>query len=229
MKHLKRYGLVALTAGLALATAGASSASALALPEILPLSTLERDWTGGSDSSPTQIELLNASFNISCKQMPTTAAEFAGKPLGPIHIEFKECKSSMAVACTGLGDAAGVILVLGQWHLVFDKISGELLPAKLFLFETIHFSCAALVLVIVTGELVCLDLEATVSKTTHLYHCIVEGSGSTERQQDKAYFNETGQSVPAELACSINEAAAAPCFALWLATTIYSEPVDADI
>jgi hypothetical protein len=47
----------------------------------------------------------------------------------------------------------------------------ELTTATVFLTELTHFSCTALVLVEVKGEVVCLDLKPTENTATHSFHC----------------------------------------------------------
>jgi hypothetical protein len=222
MRRFKLLGL-ALMAVFIAAVAVASTASA-ALPKILPETGAARNWTGGSDG--TVIELLAANI-VKCAEAPATGTQEANKPLGTFHIEFKNCTTEKgAVKCTGLGDAAGVILTLGTWHSVFDNLT-TLSAALLFLLEKVHFSCSALVLVLVSGELVCLWLEPTSKKATHLFHCVQTATGG---QEDKHYFNEAGTEVLAGLTCSTNEAAKEEaCFELALGTQTFTEEVSMDI
>ena len=43
--------------------------------------------------------------------------------LGLFHLHFKGCiVPETAKKCETAGDEAGVILVLGSWHLVYDKL-----------------------------------------------------------------------------------------------------------
>jgi hypothetical protein len=231
MRRLKLLGL-ALVAVFASAAALATSASALELPENLPVSAVTRNWTGASDGAKP--ELLAPGLKITCESAPATGTEEPGKPLGLFHIEFKGCVSA-GVACTGLGEAAGVILTLGTWHLVFDKVtSTELLTAVLFLPETTHFSCSALVLTEVLGSLLCLHLKPTESNVTHLFHCNVEGAGETEKQEDTKWcMKDVGgvctEELTAQLLCSINHAAEKACFELALGSVTYTEKIFADI
>jgi hypothetical protein len=100
---------VVLVAMLASGAALAASALALELPENLPASAVTRTWTGASDGAA--IEFLGPGFKLTCESAPATGTEEPGKPLGLFHMELKGCVSA-GVACTGLGEAAGVILAL---------------------------------------------------------------------------------------------------------------------
>jgi hypothetical protein len=220
MRQFKLLGLTLMAVFVA-AVAVASTASA-ALPVNLPLSAKARPWTGTNIGN---VELLQPGQNtVTCTEAPATGEEEAGKPLGPFHIEFKNC-SAAGQKCTGLGDAAGVILTLGTWHLVFDNLT-TLSTALLFLIEHVHFSCTALILVLVLGELLCLHLKPTEKAFTHSFHCVQTGT----KQEDETYFNEAGTAVNnVTLLCSVNEAEEKPCFELALGSTTYKEEISADI
>jgi hypothetical protein len=227
---MQRFKLLGLALVAVFASAAALSTSAFsALPQNLPEVAFERTWTGASDGEGTDAEpkLLSGASEVKCKEAPATGTEESKKPLGLLHITFKGCKGFGGVACTGLGDAAETILALGSWHLVFDKLGAELLTAVLILTEHVHFSCSALVLVLVLGALVCLHLKPTESNTTHLFHCVIQANGE---QEDKTYEDANGNSVTAILLCSINEAATEePCAELALGSVTYLEKIFADI
>jgi len=229
---MQRFKLLGLALVAVFASAAALSTSAFsALPVNLPAEGIERTWTGANDGSgaTAEPELLATGLSpVKCKESPATGTEEAGKPLGLFHIEFKGCTAEKGIAkCTGLGDASGVILVLGSWHLVFDKLGTgeELLTAVLFLPEHIHFTCA-IVLVLVLGALVCLHLKPTELNKTHLFHCVEEVNGE---QEDKTYDDENGNPVTAILLCSISEAAEKPCAELALGSVTYIPAIFADI
>jgi hypothetical protein len=221
MGRAKLLGL-ALVAVFAASIAMTAVASAANLPENLPTST-ERTWKGEAEEK-TELETVSGS-KVTCTGAGAEGNEEAGKPLGSFHITFSGC-ASLGQSCTGLGDTtAGTILVLGTWHLVFDKKTPELLTAVLFLIEHVHFSCSALVLVEVLGSVLCLELKVTEKSTTHLFHCIQ----SKGVQEDKSYFNEAGTEVAAGLKCSINHAAEQECGQLGLAKVTYGVEIFADI
>jgi len=104
-------------------------------------------------------------------------------PLGKFQMHFTGCKDKgTGATCTGLGEAAGVSLVGGTWHLVWDEKAGsafELTVATLFLLNAAHFNCTALVLLKLEGEQLCLDLDPLTLSKTHEFHCIVKKA--TER------------------------------------------------
>jgi hypothetical protein len=221
MRRFKLLGL-ALMAVLIAAVAVVGTASA-ALPKILPESGVARNWTG---SNTGNVEVLGSGIAVICTEAPAIGTQEANKPLGSFHIELKNCTSEKgAVKCTGLGDSAGVILVLGMWHSVFDNLS-SLSAAMLFLLEKVHFNCTVLILVLVSGELVCLWLRPTESAATHSFHCVATSAG---KQEEEAYFNEAGTEVKAALMWSFNEAEAKPFVMLTLDTQTFSEAVSADI
>ena len=225
---------VALVAVLSSGAALAASASALELPANLPVSAVTRTWTGASDGAV--IEFLGPGFKLTCESAPATGTEEPGKPLGLFHIEFKGCTTENGtIKCTGLSDGtAGTILSLGTWHLVFDRTSPELLTAVLLLLENVHFSCSALVLVELLGSLLCLHLKPTESNVTHLFHCTVEGSGETEKQEDTKWCMKDVSGVCTEeltsgLLLSVNHASEKSLFLLALFSVTYTEKIFADI
>ena len=220
MRRFKLLGL-ALMAVFIAAVAVVGTASA-ALPKVLPEAA--KNWTGASDGGGI---VLLGSADITCTEAPATGTLEANKPLGTFHIEFKNCTTEeKAIKCTGLGDAASVILTLGTWHSVFDNLT-TLSAAVLFLIEPVHFNCSALVLVQVTGELLCLWLEPTIKKATHLFHCVAT---SPTVQEDERYFNEAGTEVKGvNLKCAVNEGTPAACTELALGTQTFAVEVMMDI
>jgi hypothetical protein len=221
MRRFKLLGLTLMAVFIA-AVAVASTASA-ALPKILPETGAARNWTGTNSGT---VELQGGT-NTTCTEALATGTQEANKPLGSFHIEIRGCTTEKgAIKCTGLGDTAGVVLILGTWHSVFDNLT-TLSAAILFLTERVHFNCSALVLVLVSGELVCLWLKPTESAATHAFHCVVTAG---KNQEDEAYFNEAGTEVKAKLSCSVNEAAKEEaCLELALGSQTFTEAVSMDI
>jgi hypothetical protein len=219
MRRFKLLGLTLMAVFVA-AVAVASTASA-ALPKVLPETA--QTWTGTNEGN---VELRGATA-VTCKAAPSEGTLEAGKPLGTFHIKFEGCTAEKeAIKCTGLGDAAGIILTLGIWHTVFDLLS-PLTAALLFLFEKVHFSCSALVLVLVSGELICLWLKPTESNKTHSFHCV---ANSNTVQEDEKYFEESGTEVKGvKLSCAINEGAEQACTELALGSQTFATAVLMDI
>jgi hypothetical protein len=249
MGRLKLFGL-ALVAAVTSAAALSASAFALELPENLPaLAAGEtRSWEGKNVGVTTlHAEGLKPVVCTAAAALEGTSTETSSKPPeGRFHIHFSGCTTEVGtevVKCTGLGETAGVILVLGTWALVFDKLIGKafesLTTAVLFKNELVHFTCGGIALVNVlafvagvSGETLCLHLNPTVKEFTHEFHCIGELAGGTkpkaieEYGTDKALTENKGK-VPVLLA-SLNEAAAVPALQLGLATMKYLVEIFAD-
>jgi hypothetical protein len=172
---MKRLSLLGVGLLVVLAAAAAMATSAFAVqPSNLP-NTLPKAFTGVSEGSTVY---HGSQGDITCTEASGTGEETSNEPpLGPFHIDFKNCTlSTTGGKCTGLGEATtGTILVLGTWHLVFDREVGHaftgLTTATLFLANLVHFSCGVLILIETKGEVLCLDLKPTENVATHSYHC----------------------------------------------------------
>jgi hypothetical protein len=187
---MKRFSLLGLGLLVVLVAAAASATSAFAVgmqPSNLPEGA--KSFSGASEGTTL---FHNATGDLECKTVSTlegTQNEETANlpPLGPFHWHLKECKAeATGTVCTGLGETeAGTILVLGSWHLVFDKplapgtFSG-LTTAMLYLFNLVTVHCSALILVEIKGEILCLDLKATEANKIHSYHCTGAGSKAEE-------------------------------------------------
>jgi hypothetical protein len=232
MRQVKLLGL-ALVAVFALTVA--LSTAALAKPIlILPTSEKERKWKGTDDSTELEdpVPILEALFGkVICQKATAEGTEEAkGIPLGLFHITFSTCETEVIgkkTKCNGEGDAAGVILSLGTWHLVFDKITPELLVATLLLPNQITFTCGALATITVLGELLCLDLEPTSSKLSHLFHCHQKEA----LQLETTYWTHDKEKEVkgAELKCKLNSGAYAHCGELALGLIEHEVALFADI
>jgi len=223
---MKRLEIMCLVTGavFAIVASVASSASAIALPNNLPESSAARPWTGETDEANPKIVATEAGApELICTKATLEGEEEAKKPLGPFHIHFTGCESSTKIKCKTAGDEAGILLLTGTWHLVFDKRTPELLTAILFSIETAVLTCGVLTLEL-KGTVLCLELEVTSSKVTHLFHCIQE-KGVTKVP---VYFNDQEKEVKAELLCSFG-GAFKECSLLALAGYTYKEAIFADI
>jgi len=184
---MKRFSLLGLGLLVVLVAAAATATSALAVqPSNLP-NTLPKTFSGESEGTTV---FHSSVGDIECKTASALESSETSNepPLGPFHIDFKECKNKeTGLTCTGAADTGtpGLILVLGTWHLVFDKEKGvafkELTTATLFLVNELTFTCSALVSIRVLGEVVCLDLKPTESNVKHSFHC----TGSTTEPNDE--------------------------------------------
>lgn len=203
MRRLKLLGL-ALAAVCALFVMVAASASAVPLPEFLPAAA--QNWTSETDEANPSFETL-AGLKVKCEKATAEGTLEANKPLGLFHINFgNDCLGELSATkalCTGLGDSTmpGHILALGTWHAVVDVNTPELGTAILFLLETVHFSCSALILVEVKGSVLCLVLKPLELNKEHLIHC-KQTSGMPEETE---YFTGSGETkAKAELLSSTN-------------------------
>ena len=204
MRQIKLLGLVFAAI---LALAGIALSSTASAITILPTSEKERKFKGkDDDTSKAEPKLVALKNTITCKEASAEGTEEAnGKPLGLFHIHFLGCKGEeggFLAPCNSLGDAKETILTLGTWHLVYDTLKPEKLVATLFLPETLHLECTFIIstLILVLGELLCLDLEAGSKKISHLFHCHQSGALQLETTwwDDKGAGKET---KGAELKC----------------------------
>jgi hypothetical protein len=228
MRQAKLLGL-AFAAVFALAGMALSSVASGAAIKILPESGVEKKFTGETDEANPQLVGLFAT--VTCAKATATGTEEAnGKPLGLFHITFSGCKAKFGVnvPCTGLGEAKEVILTLGTWHLVFDQLKPELLAGMLFLPEPVHFECSTVpvTLILVHGELLCLDLEPTSQKTSHLFHCHQKEA----LQLDKVWWDDKGEGKEStsELKCAVNEGPLEHCAELALGLVLHEAALFAD-
>jgi hypothetical protein len=242
MRRFTLLGL-ALMAVFALLAAVSSSAFALELPENLPASTT-RTWTGASEGKPEF--KMEGVTPIICEEATTAeGTETTSKPpLGLFHIHVVGCHAEISkgtvVKCTDLNHlTAGGILVLGTWHLVWDRKAGgsftELTTAVLFLVEPVHFSCSSLILIVVQGEQLCLHLVPTESKVTHSFHCIAEETIAGKPHQTEEWCKKDvggvcTEPVAPKLEAFINHPKAAVVSAEQaLGNTTYKEAISADV
>jgi hypothetical protein len=198
---MKRLNLIGLALLAVFAFGAFAASSAFALPELLPL---QATWTGKNDAANPTLETL-AKEKIVCTAATAEGTQ-TSDTLGLFHISFTGCKAAGVFNCNSLGDASGTILTLGQWHSVYDTLS-PLGVALLFLPEHLHFECSGFALVLVLGSLLCLVLEPTSSKLTHLFHC-EQTSGD---QSERTWWNDAGVAQTAELKCAKNEGAEESC------------------
>jgi len=145
LKRLKLLGL-ALLAITAFASIAAATASAEELPNILPCGTEKAPVTGVSEGGKSTFgsgaEVLTAESTLGTQSQTSCK-------LGTFHTSFLTVKLGTTV-CTGLGDAVGVVLVLGAFHIRDANVGGKLVVVSAFLLEDVHFTCG-LVLFLVGG------------------------------------------------------------------------------
>lgn len=187
MQHFRILGMALMVV---FALGAVVSATASAEVVILPLLTAEEKWTGVSGLGTLEVLPGGIFHQIVCTKDKTEGTFEAKKPLGLFHITLEGCKNSGS-ACTGLGDASGVILLLGTFHLVFDKLGAgvELGVGMLFLLESVHLTCFSLLTV--TGQLLCLIKP----NNTKVKHWEIVCKGAKGDPGETEYWNETGTQV----------------------------------
>jgi hypothetical protein len=204
MYSMKRFRLIGLALVAVFALGAVLSASAFALPEVLPFGTGTKAFTGKLDSGEAVLESKSGN-QVKCKK-----AEGSGgletETLGTFKINFEECSLTVLGVnhtCTGTNtstaDNTGVILSEGSFHYVFDTLgTGETLGvAVLFLPKETTFECGAFVKNVVKGDVACLVLTPLTSSVTHLFHCTKgANAGSTG---DPQFYNDGGTVVKAQL------------------------------
>jgi hypothetical protein len=216
----------------------ATSAFALELPEILPTSSVTRTWTAESEGEP-QFKMLNSEhveLVVNCEKATGEGTEEPKKPLGLFHVHLLGCHTTIGgtrVSCTDLNHlTAGEILVLGTWHLVWDRENGkefkELTTGVLVLEELAHFTCS-IVLVELKGELLCLTLKPTEENTTHFGHCVANGVEQTLEWCKKDVAGKCDEPVKPKLETSISHSTFEPSADLGLGRVTTKEKMFADI
>jgi hypothetical protein len=165
---------------------------ALALPTILP--ETEKSFTSKSTSTD-EVEKSNGE-KVTCKEDRDESGTIEQpRPLGLFHDSLSGCTALGLVNCTGLGDAAGVVLVLGSWHLVYDSLATGLNNdgvAFLYLYGAVHFECASKLFVIKLGGMVlCLILNPTALTKVFEFHC-KRREGASGKPAETKYWDGNG-------------------------------------
>lgn len=205
---------------LASAVAALCSSTAIALPVILPLTSEPRAMTGKSEGS-VSLETTKAE-KIVCSAVTGEGVQETASS-GSFHNHFTGCESA-GLKCNTTGDEAGVILILGELHLVYDSLS-PLSVAVLLSPGEVVLKCTALVTLKMKGNELCHGLEPTVHAFTHWDHCVQSKGKST----DEHYWNDAGAEQTASLLLSKNGAAFVECAELALSSATSSEELWAEI
>jgi hypothetical protein len=155
MQRLKLLGL-ALMAVFAMGVVVSASASAANGPLNAEKKEPATTTFSGHAVATTTFTILEGFGETKC---PEVLFEGSLSPrLGPFHLHWHKCTTNLGGTCTGLGDEAGLILALGEAHLVWDSLE-PLGAAILFLLEHVHYACTVLgstKLILVLGEVLCL-------------------------------------------------------------------------
>jgi hypothetical protein len=187
MQRLKVLGVVLMAVfALGAFVSVTASATVVILPE------KEEKWTG--EGGKGSLEVLKGAAVISCAKSKMEGTFEATKPLGTFHIDLEACKASIA-ACTGLGEAKEVLLSLGTFHLVFDKLAAKLSEngvGILFLIEPTHYECLGK-LFVEQGQLLC--LIKPVEKLAKHFEIVCEKGKESGDPGETVYWNEKGEEV----------------------------------
>jgi len=139
MRRSKLLGLVFMTM-LALTSIGAATAAAESLPNILPLGEKEHPLESQSKSGKST---FGSGLEEIVSEKSKDNESGTSEKLGTFHVTFEEVKSVALGQCQGVGDVAGIVLVLGQFHVRDAKENGNLIVVILFLLENVLFTCGA--------------------------------------------------------------------------------------
>jgi len=214
MRRIKVLGLFAL-AMFALAAASASPALA-SLPTLLitegglnvaPSEAKEATFEGTGGKGQLRTNIAEHETAIECTAVSILAALNSPR-LGLFHLHFTGCVQGPKTTkpCETTGDASGVILVLGSWHLVYDKLgSGAALGiGALLLLERTHITCLAVIntLLLVSGLILGLVLPGA-NKLQKTFALDFKAVGL--EQEDRTYYNEAGEPKIATLLTAIGE------------------------
>jgi hypothetical protein len=242
MKELKVL-VLALLSMLLVGVAAAGPASAT-LPTLLDAShtlvKLEK-FSQAATASVASLSTLGQTKEWTCAKNASSGELEEKEPevgvfsyLGPFHITFSECKITGAggEACTGTGEAGGVILVLGEWHLVEDILTSEgaLGAAILFLLPTtndVEFTCHVVGIPItlkLLGALLC--LIKPVNMLAKHFEIVCEKSAVGD-PKEVHYWNDKGVQQTAELKTAINGAAEE--MTAWAGTTLILSELEVEI
>jgi hypothetical protein len=214
MQRLKTV-VLALSALCVVAALTASSAFAT-LPQLLTAAgaLVEKESFTG-ESGKTALVTLKLS-EVTCAKSTaegelienTSAKGF----LGPFHITFKECTSKTALGtatCTGASDTSGVILTLGEAHLVYDSLT-TLGVGVLFLISLFHFTCTLFgvnELVLVEGSVICLikPINTLAKHFEIICEEILKENKPTGDPKEPTYWNGSGVEQKTSLLTNVGE------------------------
>jgi len=192
MQRLRILGLALMVVfTLSVVASAAASAAVVVLPE-----GKELKWTG--ESGKGTIEALGGS-KLMCNKGIAEGTIEGSKPLGLYHLHLLECESIIGgsrASCSSLDhkNSEKTILILGTYHLVFDRLEAKLAEAgigMLFLVEKLHLLCESLVanLVTIKGDLLCL-IKPGNSLVKHFEIVCEQSKGDS---QEVVFWNEEGK------------------------------------
>ena len=174
------------------AFAAMMATSAFALPTVLIGGGEQASSLTGKVTSAIKLE--TPSTSLECSSGTGEGTTEASKPLGQFHIHATGCKDF--VSCTGMGESADVILMLGSYHLLFDTLKTSLSEAGvaiLFLPSATKFNCSGFAEVEIKagGMILCLIKNPTALTKVFTAGC----EGSKGKIEESKYYNAGGTLV----------------------------------
>jgi hypothetical protein len=184
--------------GMAVLGAGLADLAAAALPQVLPEKPAVEDVTVAKQLTLTTL----AGSTISCgSTLPLVEFTKEGR-LGPYHLHFSGCSAkfgTLTAKCNTAGDSSGIVLTLGEFHLVYDVLTPVLGVAILFLAEETTIECSALIKIKAKGNIACLVKPLNTVTTTFTGVC-EQSSGDPK----ESFYTDSGVLTATSLLLSFN-------------------------
>jgi hypothetical protein len=194
---------MALFAVFALAAAfTATSAIALELPDVHVLSGETYPATGEGKVEGAEVGVLETELGEKLTSGTVTAqAELTElSSLGPGTLTFTKVVEPRSKAeCNTTGDAAGVVLLPGEYHVV-DTSTSPLTAAILILFKELVVECGKLKIKVKSPAVV--KLEKVTSGTDVTEYGLVSNCTPKGKQELKTYLNDAGETVKGVLSAN---------------------------
>jgi hypothetical protein len=199
MKRLKLVGVL-LGALFALGLMATSALAALSLPDI------SVTLTGGVypvhaqgktvATATTLLETAGAGvLNGTGVTLLLLTTELSG--LGTFTSDFTKVENPEKIKCHSIGDAEGVVLVNGEFHLVPISLS-PLNIGILFLVSELEVECPAGINVLIRGNILA-SVEGIGSEGTELTGFSGALLGEKGKQKISEYYNDGGTKIKAKL------------------------------
>jgi hypothetical protein len=196
-----KHGVQALLLGCALVLLwGVSAASAFELPDVVALPSEEKPIVASGSTKAlnffeTEIgeKITDEEVKVELKITPLSSAGTGTVDL----IGVKKGKSP----CQSTGDAEGVVLIKGEFHLVFTTRKAPLEVGALLSFEPFAVTCGT-IKVKMSGELighVSAEFNRDIVELGLTFHCSGVGKG---KQELSSYFNDEEKEVQKQLLVS---------------------------
>jgi hypothetical protein len=180
MQRLTPMGTGILAACLLATLLASSSFGAMTLPNL----STATNWIGVGGKG--KVNAVGAEIGCSSNTSDGTVA--AGKKEGQYHSHIKECRLGSST-CQTAGDAAGVVLLLGEWHLVLTVVNSSDVRLIWFPIEEISVTCG-LINVKLRGGI--LGQITAGTGETHFKVSVLVKEG---KQEFTEYENDTGEKV----------------------------------